>query len=788
MTRALSRKLLRDLAMLKGQAAAIAVVIGAGVMVLIISVTSLDAIQLSRDHFYESHQFAEVFVDLKRAPEALADRVRQIPGVNQVETRVRAPVRIEVPDFHDPVRGILISVPDGRQPALNRLHIRAGTLPESGRSDQVVVNEPFAEAHGLEPGDRLRAIVNGRLETMVISGIALSPEFIYQIGPADLMPDYERFTILWMNRTALGHAFAMDGAFNNVVLTLQAGAPAAPVIDALDALLESRGGIGAHDRDDQISHRFLQEEIGQLTVMAIVLPAIFLGVSAFLLNVLLGRIIRIQRQQVAVLKAFGYGNRQIALHYAQLTGLIVVAGTLLGIALGSWAGEGLARLYAEYFRFPELSFRLQPRILTLAFAIAVGAAALGTWRAVRSAVSLPPAEAMRPPAPERFRRGWLEASALGRILDQPTRIVLRNLSRHRFKATLSVLGIGLSAALILVGSFQFSAVDHMLDIQYRLVQRNDVHLTFTDPTPERAAAELYHIPGVQYVETYRSVPVRLRHGLREYRTSILGLEPQPALRVLLTDDHRELTLPPDGLLLTDYLGEHLAVGPGDRVEVEVMEGRRQTVTAEVAGLVAEPLGVSAYMDRRALNRLMREGPAITGAWLLTDRSMDDALFARLWEAPRVASIGLIADAEALIRGYIGDTMLMVMGILLLLAGSIAFAVVYNNARITFAERARELATLRVLGFTRLEVSWILIGEILIVTLVAIPIGWVIGTGFAWLLNQALSMDLFRIPFIITHRTYAIAAGGVLAAAALSTLLIARRLHRLDMVTALKTIE
>jgi putative ABC transport system permease protein len=395
---------------------------------------------------------------------------------------------------------------------------------------------------------------------------------------------------------------------------------------------------------------------------------------------------------------------------------------------------------------------------------------------------------MRPPAPERFGRGWLESSRLDRLLDQPTRIILRNLSRHRVKATLSVLGVALSAALLLLGSFMFGAIDHMLDLQYRLVQRMDVQLTFIEPTPERAAAELRVQPGVHYVETYRSVPVRLVNGRRDYRAAILGLEAEPNLRRLIDADRRSIRLPPEGLVMTRFLADHLHLRPGDAVQVEVMEGHRRSVVAQLAAVVDEPIGVSAYMERRALNRLMSEGPAISGAWLLTDRTRQNELFNRLWEVPRVASIGLIAEAEGNMREYIEDTVLIFMGVLLLLAGSIAFAVVYNNARIAFAERARELATLRVLGFSHGEVAWILMGEIALLTLIAIPVGWGLGTLFAWLLNQSMSMDLFRVPFVIGTQTYAFAAAGVIVASLVSLLLILRRLRRLDMVSALKTVE
>ncbi|MCP1727852.1 putative ABC transport system permease protein [Natronospira proteinivora] len=784
----LHRKLLRDLGQLKGQVAAIAVVIAAGVMTLILAVSNLESILLSQERFYEEQRFADVFAELTRAPEGTSERLRDIPGVNRVETRIRAGIRLEVPGYAEPVRGQLHSIPDGRQPDINALYLREGNLPEFGRSDQVAISEPFAEAHGLRAGDHLNAIINGRLEQLTVSGIALSPEWVYQIGPADILPDYERFAVLWMNRRAVANAFDLDGAFNSVVLTLQAGADAAPVIDAVDQILAPYGGIGAHDRDDQMSHRFLEEEIDQLRVMAVMLPTIFLGVSAFLLSVLMGRIIRTQRQAVAVLKAFGYSNQDMAIHYGLLTGIVVTVGALAGVLLGGWAADHLIQVYLEYFRFPELEVRLHPRYIVLAVAVAGGSAAVGTWRAVNRAVSLAPAEAMRPPAPETFKQGWIERSRLGQLLDQSSRIILRNLARYRFKASLSALGIGLSASLMLVGSFQFGAVDKLFDTQYRLVQKSDVILHFTDPTPERSLAELRHIPGVQFAEGFRNVPVRLVNGRHDYRTSIQGMDAEPRLLGLIDKQHRPITLPPEGLLLTDFLADHLHVQPGDSLTVEIMEGHRRTLEVELAGVVSEPLGVSAYMERRALNRLMREGPAISGAWLMTDEGQNDALFDALWDVPRIAGIGLIRDAESRIREYIADTVLVTMAFLLLLAGSIAFAVVYNNARIAFAERERELATLRVLGFTRAEVAWILIGEIALITLIAIPIGWLLGTGFAFALSEALAMDMFRVPFVISVQTYAFSALGVIVATILSLLLITRRLYRLDMVSALKTVE
>ena len=784
----LDRKLLRDLWRLKGQALAIAVVIASGVMTLILSVTTLEALSGSRDRFYASHHFAEVFVDVKRAPRGLTPQLQAIEGVNRIEPRVRAAVRLAVPDFDDPIRGTLLSIPDGRQPTLNRLHLVAGSLPEAGRDDQVVVSDAFAEAHGLAPGDALAAIIDGRHTRLRLAGIALSPEFLYQAAPTDLMPDYRRYAVLWMNERALASAYGMRGAFNHLSLTLQAGADQKRVIDALDLVLARYGGTGATTRHDQQSHRFIEEELAQQHIQATVLPAIFLSVSAFLLNVVMGRIIQTQREPLAVLKAFGYRDGELARHYALLAGAIALVGWALGVALGAWAASGLAGVYRDYFRFPEMVFRVPAWALALSLLVVVLAALVGTWRAVWRAVSRPPAESMRPPAPARFRRSWLERALPDALLGHEGRIILRHLARHPAKAGFSVAGIALSAGLLMMGAYQLDAVEAMIDQQYRQVLRMDVELTFSEATPARAAGELRHQPGVLSVETWRRVPVTLTHEHREYRTSLLGMAPEPALRQVLDGQGRPQRLPASGVMLTRHLAGELDARIGDTLEVAIMEGQRRRVSLPLTALVDEPLGVGAYMTREHLNALMREGPAISGAWLLVDPDRSDALNAALWEMPGVASIGLLAEAERGIRDYLDETILLVALVFVAIATSISFGVVYNNARIAFAERARELATLRVLGYTRGEVARILLGEIALLTLAAIPLGWIIGSVFSRLLNQAFSGDLFRIPWVLTPQAFGIAAAGVIAASLLVGLLVVRRLGRLDMIRVLKAVE
>ncbi|QTP59216.1 FtsX-like permease family protein [Billgrantia antri] len=784
----LDRKLYRDLWRLKGQALAIALVIASGVMTLILAVTTLEALSGARDRFYASHHFAEVFAEVKRAPLGVLEQLQRVDGVNLIEPRVRAAVRLAVPGYGDPVRGQLLSLPDGRQPLLNRLHLLSGSLPEAGRDDQAVVSDAFAEAHGLQPGDTLEAIVNGRHTRLTISGIALSPEFLYQAAPTDLMPDYRRYAVLWMNQRSLSRAYGMEGAFNSISLTLQAGASQDDIIDALDLALARYGATGAQTRHDQQSHRFIEEELNQQRIMATVLPTIFLTVSAFLLNVVMGRIIQTQREQLAILKAFGYRDTELARHYGLLAASIVMLGWVMGVALGGWAASGLAEVYRAYFRFPEMRFGVPAWALALSFTVTLCAALAGTWHAVWRAVRRPPAEAMRPPAPHRFRRSWLERCVPPALLGNEGRIVLRNLARHPAKAGFSIVGIALSAGLLMIGAYQLAAVEKMIDQQYRQVLQMDVELTFNEPTPARAAGELRQQPGVLAVETWRRVPATLIHGHREYRTSLLGMEPEPQLRRVLDSRGQAQSVPEAGIMLTRHLAGILDARVGDTLDVTVMEGRRERLRLPLTAVVDEPLGVGAYLRRDTLNALMHEGPAVSGAWLLIDPAYITELHAALWKMPMVASISLLNEAERGIRDYMDETLRMFAVIFVAIASSIAFGVVYNNARIAFAERARELATLQVLGYTRAEVSRILLGEIALLTLAAIPLGWAIGSVFVRLLHTAFSNDLFRIPLVFTSQVFGFAAAGVLIASVVVGVLVFRRLGRLDKLRVLKAVE
>jgi len=786
--KSLDKKALRELWHMKGQALAIAMVIGSGVGTFVMSLATLESLQTTRAAFYEEYRFADVFANLTRAPESLRGLVAEIPGVDLVDDRVVASVLIDVPNFSDPVTGRLISIDEDTGSLLNAPMLREGRMPDPLHADEVLVAEAFAQAHHFALGDHVYATIKGRRQRLTMVGTALSPEFIYMIAPGATFPDFERYGVLWMNREPLANAYEMEGAFNDISLRLAAGASEKDVIDRLDMIIDRYGGRGAYGRTNQISHRFLSEEFRQLRLMATVFPVIFLSVAAFLINVVISRVIRTQREQVATLKAFGYTSFEVFLHYAKLIFLIVVLGVAVGLGIGIWLGNVMAEMYMQIYKFPYLRFTLPGWVVAVAAAVSLSAALTGAAYSVLQAVRQPPAEAMRPETPSAYRETILERLGLKRFMAQPTRMIFRHIERQPVKSGLTMLGIAFSVAILMTGLFFNDAVNLMIDVYFGLGHREDVAVYFTDPTSYRAYLELLNLPGVKYAEPFRAVAVDLHNGPRSYRTSIQGLEQGADLVRLIDTTLEPVAIPPDGLVLTSYLAGILDAHTGDELLVEVREGSRPVRQVPLVALVSEYIGVSAYMDRDALNRLMREGDAISGAYLAIDAPRRDEVLGALEGMPRVAGTNDKSKSIEAFYETVGSQLLTWALINTFLAGSIAVGVVYNSARIALAERSRELASLRVLGFRRAEVSYILLGEISVLTLVAIPVGFVIGAGLCAYMVRTFQTDLFRVPVYIQPSTYSYAAGVILVASVISGLIVRRRVDHLDLVAVLKTRE
>lgn len=788
MRRALNRKLWRGLWHLRGQVLAIGLIMASGIGVLVMGLSIVEALDETARAYYERYRFGHVFAQVKRAPLRIVAELAAVPGVQTVETRVVQTALIDIATFDEPVVARLVSLPTTRAPHLNLVALRSGRMLAAHGRDEALISEPFAQAHGLRVGATIRAILNGTWRELTIVGIALSPEYVYAIGPGALMPDDARFGVLWMSEETLQAAFDLTGAFNDVSISLLRGASEQSVVEHVDRILEPYGAVGAYERADQLSNWFLMNEIKQLRTLSRILPTVFLAVAAFLTNMVLARLIAIERSEIGLLKAFGYTHREIAFHYLQL----VLAIGAFGVALGWLAGYVLGwydtRLYAEFYHFPFLVFHPGPAPFAISAAVGLGAAVAGAGRAVRAAAVLAPAEAMRPPAPPMFRRTRLARLAFAARIEQLSRIILRQVGRWPVRSFTTCAGMAMSVAVLITSLQWLDAIDHMVDVYFKQAQSQDVTVSFAEPRSSEAARAFGRLDGVMAVEPMRIVPAKLRSGWREQREALQGLPARQVLFRVYDVAGRALTLPSEGLLISSMLAKMLDVSRGDTITVEVLEGRRRTFTVPIAGIFETYIGSPAYMEIGALARLLNERQTVTNVHLRVDPAARAPLLSMLRTFPRLSAITLRDAAIRTFDETMAETLMIFVSFFIVFSSALAFGVTYNAARIALSERGREFATLRVLGFTRAEISYLLLGEIALLGLAALPLGCLVGRMLARLIVTAFETELYRVPFVVDASTYGWAIVVTIVASAVSAFLVRRRLDRLDLIAVLKTRE
>ncbi|MEE4360336.1 MAG: ABC transporter permease [Pseudomonadales bacterium] len=784
----LDRKLLRDLWRLRVQALAIALIIASGVAVIVMSLAAIEALEETAATYYERYRFADVFVHARRAPESVARRVAALPGVRVAESRIQALATLDVADFPEPVLGSLVSIPDTGQPTLDRLALRAGRWIEPGRPHEVLVNESFAEGHGLEPGARFSALMNGRKRELTIVGIALSPEYVYAIGPGALMPDSKRYGVVWMSRDALEAAYDLEGSFNDLTVSLYHGSDAKDVLDGIDALLDPYGGMGAYERADQISNWFLANEIEQLRSMAQILPTIFLVVAAFLTNMVLARLIAIERSEIGLLKAFGYGDFAVGWHYVKLVIVLAAGGIAIGWVVGDLFGRWTTAIYADFFRFPVLFYDPSVSVFLLSAVISLAAALAGAVGAVRRAMALPPAEAMRPPAPPTFRGHADGDGVLARLLDQPTRIILRQALRFPLRTFLTSLGLAASVSVLVVSMQWMDAINELIDDYFWRQQRQDAMVGLVELQDADVLHDVARLPGVLAVEGHRAVAARLSADQHTRREALIGMPSDSGLEILRDADGLPVPMPADGLLMSTTMASLLEVGVGDLVHVEILEGRRERLSIPVSATFETLLGTPVYIDLQALNRRLDDPPLINMLLLKLDRAREPDFFSVAKVLPSVSGVMLRRAAVNLFQQTIAETMLIYTSFYVIFACVLSFGVVYNNLRIALSERGRELATLRVLGFRTSEIGYMLLGEAALTVVIAVPVGCLLGYGLAWLISEQFASELFRVPLAVVPDTFGRAILVTLAAVTVCAIAMERRLERLDLIAVLKTRE
>jgi putative ABC transport system permease protein len=781
----LERKLARDLWRLKGQVATIALVLACGIMAMLMMRSTYGSLLAARDSYYASYRFGDVFARLERAPDALATRLEAIDGVMVAYPRIVKDVMVPLPGEPDPIAGRIVSIPDDGEPTLNGLYLRSGRLPSTDASAAVVL-EGFVTAHGMSLGDRIPAVVEGRLREIEIVGTALSPEYVLAMSGREPMPDNRRFVVMWMARSSIAPAFQMEGAFNDVVLQLEHGASLPAVLADVDRELAPYGGYHAVGRDKQLSNMALQSELDVLRSLAIIIPAIFLAVAAFLVNVVVSRLVFLERAQIAVLKALGFTDTRVAFHYLGLIALIVSIAGVLGVSSGIWTMRWMTDVYADFYHFPTRLYQVSPSLIAVAMAIGLGSAVIGALGAVRHVTRMQPAEAMRPPTPLVYRRSIAETLHLARFLGASAMMVEREIERRPLRFAMSAVGIAMGVAIFLFGRFSWDSFDRLMSDQFVREHHEDLTVALRRSQPAGAVHELASLGGVEVAEGQRIVPARMHFGSRWRDMTVQGIPAGATLRTLLDGGTREVELPAQGAIVTGELASRLGLHVGDETEVEILEGDWLTRRLPIVGVIEEPFGMQAYARADWLATWLHEEPHVNAVLLAVEADRADDVRARLKELPEVLAVTSTQHTLDIYRAQRGGSMLFMVIVLTISASAIAVGVVYNNARIALSLRSRDLATLRVLGFTRHEVALILLGEIGAQVLVGIPLGLVAGTWGCEQFARAMATETMRLPMYIAPSTYAVASTIALVSGIASAFLVRRKLAQLDLIGVLKS--
>ncbi|HSW24498.1 MAG TPA: ABC transporter permease, partial [Burkholderiaceae bacterium] len=667
--KAIHIKLWRDLQRLRAQVATIAMVVAIGVAGFVGMFSVHQSLQSSRDHFYRDNRLADVFASVKRAPVHLRERLAALDGVAEVKLDVVFDAQIDLPGVLPPVTGRFIGLDLARAHAgrqgLNALTLKRGRWPERDGALEALVSDRFAAARGLNPGDTVHAILNGKRERLHLVGTAASPEYVFASqGGA---PDDTSFGIWWIDSTRMTQAFDMQGAFNQVALRLDAGLAAERVLPQVDRLLEPYGAFGATGRDKQLSAKIVSDELAQLQVMGTVLPAIFLAVAMFILNVVLSRQVATQRSQIAALKALGYSDGAIAWHYIQLALAIAGLGVAVGLGLSELIGRGMLGLYDEVFRFNGLAYETSVWLVVVSTLLAAAAAAAGTWNAIRAVVRLKPAQAMMPPAPPVYQPTLVERLGLRRFVSTGAMMVIRNFERRPLRAAFTVTGIALAVALQISGAFWLDAIAHIVDVQFRQSQQGDVLVNFHRPVPLGVVQDLKRLPGVIDAEPYRTEPVRVRLGGRSEDTALTGYRSDAQLMRVVDETRGAVAMPAHGVVLSSLLARALGARVGDRVELEFRLWSQQRVEVAVVDIVHTMFGQLLYMNLDAMNALARDGNGVANAALQVDPLAMDDFWGAVKSAPGINSVFDKAGSMAAFDKTTSRNMGVFSGILTLFA-------------------------------------------------------------------------------------------------------------------------
>lgn len=786
--KAINKKLFRDFWNLKIQALSIALIVIGGLSILLSSWSSYQSLKKARDDFYLNYSFAHVFSEFKRAPAGIIDELRKIPGVENIDGRIMIEGIVNLADQDEPAVAKIVSIPREGQPNLNKLYLRKGRLPVDGNIAEVVIHEGFAKAHKLNPGNQFQVLIEGHLQNVQVVGIATSPEYIYALGTAAPLPDDIHFGVLWMSYLNLSRLAKLQDSINSVSASISYNATPGKIISGFDQVLKRYGGLGAYTRDQQISNMFIEDEIAQQKGTAIVAPLIFFSVAAFLVHIIFSRLIALNRSQIATLKAIGFTDWEVARHYLALVILILLVGIIPGVIIGAWLGQFFAKIYLDFYHFPELKFHLSYGALFICVLSGILPGVLGAWQSIRHSFALVPAEAMQPPIPPVYQRTLFDRVTFFKKLHPFSKMILRNIFQRPNRLVMIILGMATALGIIVTSLSWNDMLTEMLDTQFQRIQREDLSINFLHPVSLNGLQELKKMNGVLSVEGYRVIPVRIRFLNHKKELMLTGWPDSTQMRQSLGLNLKKINFPLEGVTLGRFFQKSWGVKVGDIIEIEILEASQKKIAIKVAGFSDEMMGVSSSMRIGSLWKLLDEPVGYNMATIRADANKVDSLYRQFKNIPEIATVVLKNSIYKGFQNTMGKIIRISTAILVVFALSIAFGVIYNSIRVNFSERSWEMASLRVMGFEKGDVFTLVLAEVSLQVFLCLIPGCFMGYWMTKLSLQGIHTETFALPVIIHFKTYVKAMLVVLLSLGLCSWIVYRMINKLSLIEALKLRE
>ncbi len=792
-TRTLFRKLLRDLIHRRWSLLALVLIIAVGVGVYVsMSSVYLD-LDSARERYYNRYNFSHFSVNLKRAPEGSTRRISGLPNIVRVRDRIRQSALLDLDRTVKPLPGVALSLPQHRDNPIDGVMLRSGTWFSHPRAKEAILDHQFAKANQLKPGDRIKVTLVDKQHDLLIIGTAMSPEFVYLIPPGGgFAPDPQGYGVMYLPRKFLQESSDLDGAYNQLLGLVKDTSRSAikDTLELVKAELEPYGVTNTTPIQDHPSASVLRDELHSIEVTAAIFPVIFLAVAAMVLNILISRTVAQQRAVIGTLKALGYLPSAIIFHYLGFGLIIGASGALFGLVIGWYLQVATLNMYKQLFAMPGIEAHVHHTIYITAALIALIFSIAGAIKGSWTAAKLAPAEAMRPPPPEKGGKVFLERIHLfWKLINFRWKMIFRAVLRNPIRSLVSVLASAVATALVLSSFSMFDATYFLMDYHFKNVAHEDITITVRTPKGEASANEVSGLPLVGYTEKQLAVICDLSNGNYNKRTAVTGLETSGKLYTPIDRSGAQLVVPEEGLVLSNKLAEILNSQVGDQVKLRPLIAERKETRAPVVAIIDTYLGVSAYCNIRYLSSLLGE-LEVANTYLIDSTALSgfSGLMADVKKRPSVIGVTEREKTLAKMRETMGNFMGSFFAIMIIFAGIIAFGGLLNTAMVSLSERQREVGTLRVIGYTSGQVWGLFSGEGFLLNGVGIIMGLGLGVGFSFLISSSFDTEIFRFPVVIYPSRVFLTIGLMLIFLILAQSVIYRMIRKLPWLEALKVKE